>query len=140
MANPDFQVRSHENRAFIGVGDQLDVLEDRLGAPSRNHPADQPERREQALTVAQGPHSIAPKSFDLLPKEKGRISPYQSKTGDTAVDNRRGRSNKTMIPKTLVEHNIPWRARGKVVDNPVDGPGIAGIGVERGGGGICEGC
>ena len=63
VANPDFQVRPHENRAGVGVGDQLDVLEDRLGAPRRNHAADQPERREQALTVAQGPHSICSPGF-----------------------------------------------------------------------------
>ena len=57
VANPDLQVRSHEHRALIGFGDELDVLEDRLGAPGRNNPADHPERREQCLTVAQGPHS-----------------------------------------------------------------------------------
>jgi hypothetical protein len=36
-----------------------------------------------------------------------------------------------MIPKTLVEHNVPWAAGGKVVDNPVGGPGIGGMGVRR---------
>src|SRR5271166_3203947 len=58
MANPDFQVRSHEDRALIGFGNELDVLEDRLGAPGRSNTANHPERREQCLTVAQGPHSI----------------------------------------------------------------------------------
>ena len=57
VANPNLQVRSHEHRALIGFGDELDVLEDRLGAPGWNNPADHPERREQCLTVAQGPHS-----------------------------------------------------------------------------------
>src|SRR5271165_1033017 len=57
MANPNLQVRSHKHRALIGFGDELDVLEDRLGAPGGNNPTDHSERREQCLTVAQGPHS-----------------------------------------------------------------------------------
>ena len=48
------------------------------------------------------------------------------------MDNRRERSNKTMIPKTLAEHNVPWQAGGKVVDNAVDGPGSVVVGVDRG--------
>ena len=57
VANSNLQVGSHEHRALIGFGDELDVLEDRLGAPGWNNPADHSERREQCLTVAQGPHS-----------------------------------------------------------------------------------
>jgi hypothetical protein len=37
-----------------------------------------------------------------------------------------------MIPKTLAEHNVHWPAGGKVVDNPVGGPGMGGIGVDGG--------
>ena len=59
MADPDFQVRAHQDRAVIGVGDQLDVLEDRLGAPRGTTPLDHPERREQSLTVAElAPYAV----------------------------------------------------------------------------------
>ena len=59
VANPDLQVGAHQDRAVVGVGDQLDVLEDRLGAPRRNHPADHPERGEQSFAVAQGLHALS---------------------------------------------------------------------------------
>ena len=80
VANPDFQVGSHQHRALIGVGDQLDVLEDRLGAPGRNHPADHPERREQSLTVAQGPHS-----FDSLCWFQSFLDPLPERSREKAT-------------------------------------------------------
>ena len=45
---------------LVGVGHELDVLEDRLGAPGRDDPADHPERGEQSFAVAQGLHALPP--------------------------------------------------------------------------------
>ena len=38
-----------------------------------------------------------------------------------------------MIPNLLTEHNVPWPGGGKVVDNPVVGPGRRGTGVSTAG-------
>ena len=54
---------------------ELDVLEDRLGAPRRNHPADHPERGEQSFAVAQGLHALSPPETCSLerPLPAGRL-------------------------------------------------------------------
>ena len=89
-----------------------------------------PSRLHKALTQS-APNGL----FQSTPqKEKGEnIAVSVERPGIRPWITARGRSNKTMIPKTLAEHNVAWPAGGKVVDNPVDGPGIGGIGVDGGG-------
>jgi hypothetical protein len=60
MADADLQVGGHQDRAELGVDDQLDVLEDRLGAPGGDHPAHHAERGEQSFAIAQGLHALSP--------------------------------------------------------------------------------
>ncbi len=57
VADAHLQVGGQEGGAFLRVGHELDVLEDRLRAPGGHDPADHSERLEQVFAIAQGLHA-----------------------------------------------------------------------------------
>ncbi len=131
ISDADLEVGGHQGRAVVGVGDELEVLEDRLGAPRRGDPGDRPERREQSLAVAQRLHALASlldrrRRPALLFFMRDRYTTRRLlRRGDDAPWITRGDPDQAHATQRLIRPQCRLFTGGKPVDRAVAQPGMS---------------